>query len=211
MGAVCAIEDGLGSQPRPVRARRRQSMIRRYAELGGGQATLGDAPPARWFRDLIAAEAARDLEPLRDLFAEDFTFTDHRPMGWEPVTGREAAGELFRSGWDVAAYLHREVDEVLACDERVIALRCTLRFLNREGGGRSEVPLGLVAVIEDGVCLQQRPVRRRRHRGDARPLRRARRGTWAGARRPPARARAGRCRAGHRLAGLRRDARVLCG
>ena len=153
LGYVFEVEDGRATRLDIYDPSDRGTMINRYVELGGGQAALGDAPPARWWRDAVAAEAARDADRFVELFAEDFTFTDHRPLGWDAVAGKQAAGELFRSGWKVASFLHREIDDVLACDERVIALRCTLRFENVEGGGRSEVPLGLVALIEDGLSV----------------------------------------------------------
>ena len=45
-----------------------------------------------------------------------------------------------------------EMEEVLACDERVIAMRAALRGTSPDGQ-QFEVPLGLVDVIEDGLFV----------------------------------------------------------
>ncbi len=45
-----------------------------------------------------------------------------------------------------------EMEEVLACDERVIAIRATVRGTSPDGR-QFEVPLGLVDVIEDGLFV----------------------------------------------------------
>jgi hypothetical protein len=46
-----------------------------------------------------------------------------------------------------------EVDEVLACDERAIAMRVTWRGTAVDGGGQLDYPLGLVIVVEDGRAI----------------------------------------------------------
>jgi hypothetical protein len=44
-----------------------------------------------------------------------------------------------------------EIDEVLACDERVMAMRAAWRGKASAGGGELELPVGVVSVIESGL------------------------------------------------------------
>ncbi len=48
--------------------------------------------------------------------------------------------------------LRIEMEEVLACDERVIAMRATVRGTSPDGR-QFEVPLGLVDVVEVGLFV----------------------------------------------------------
>jgi ketosteroid isomerase-like protein len=131
----------------------RGAMIACYAGLGGGLAALGDRPPERYWHALGRAYAARDLDALIELNHPDCTLVDHRGLGWEPIRGIEQAIEHWRSGWAVASDLRLEVDEVLACDDRVIALRVTWRGSALDGGGELAFPHGVVSVLESGRNL----------------------------------------------------------
>ncbi len=123
-----------------------QPMMARYAELGGGQAELGDRPPERYLREWIAAHAARHMERLKQLRAPGATVVDHRP-----ITGPDGGGAgSVRAGWEVTDYLHLEIDEILACDDRAIAFRVTWRGALHDGGGRFEGPTGYVTLVENG-------------------------------------------------------------
>ncbi len=100
----------------------RQAMIARYVELGGGLAALGDRSPERWFARLARVQADQDQALLPSLYAEDYVLVDHRNVGWDPTDSRAAAVERIEAIWAGSTDMHLEVHEVLACDERAIAL-----------------------------------------------------------------------------------------
>ena len=130
-----------------------KAMIARYAELGGGAGPLGDLPPERFFKHWLRLTAAVELEALADLVAEDFIRIDHRSLNWEPIRGREANLVLWRSANEGVVHLRMEAEEVLACDERVIAWRFSWRGAATGGPGEFAVGVGQVNVVEDGVWL----------------------------------------------------------
>jgi len=131
----------------------RRAMVARYAELGGGLGLLGDSAPERFYAEFARRYAARDVDHLADLYAHDWGFVDHRSIGWDELHGRRAAVDIVRSAFAVTTDLHVDVDEVLACDESVIALRMTYLGSSRDGGGQVALPVGLVSVIESGRCV----------------------------------------------------------
>jgi hypothetical protein len=88
---------------------------------------------------------AHDIDGLRDLQAEGFVMVDRREVGLR------AAEEEWRPEYG-AFDMRIELEEVLACDERVIAMRAAVRGTNADGE-QFEVPLGLVDVIEDGLFV----------------------------------------------------------
>ncbi len=158
--AVSLIEDGLlvGLDYYPTDDCR--TAITRYAELGGGGGLLGDRPPEEFYRRWLPLSAAADVDALTNLVAEDFVRIDHRSLGWEPLHGRDANVALWSSAYEGIAHLRMEIDEVLACDERVIALRFTWHGVAIGGPGEFEVGVGQVNVIEDGIwrsCDQYAP------------------------------------------------------
>jgi class 3 adenylate cyclase len=131
----------------------RPAIVARYAELGGGLALLGDSASERFYAEFARRYAARNVDRLADLYAQDWGFVDHRSIGWDDLQGRPAAADIVRSAFAVTTDLHIEIDEVLACDESVIAMRMTYLGSSRDGGGRVEFAVGLVSVIEAGRCV----------------------------------------------------------
>ena len=62
--------------------------------------------------------------------------------------------ELVTSGWDMWPDVRFVIDEVLACDEWVIAHRG--RYVGHgEDGGAAEIPVGYVIVVDDGRIVRQ--------------------------------------------------------
>ncbi len=151
-GAVTVVEDGQWVSVDFFEPGDRPAMIARYAELGGGLGRLGELAPARWCRRLGVVVAHRDAESLPALFDEDYESIDHRRVGWEQVHGRAAVVERYQAIWDGAEHMRMEVDEVLACDERLIALRLTWHGLGaaESGGGRFSFPVCVVVVVDSG-------------------------------------------------------------
>ncbi|MGA2455757.1 MAG: nuclear transport factor 2 family protein [Solirubrobacteraceae bacterium] len=109
----------------------------------GYRAKLGHRAPERLAVEYKRRFDAHDLDGVRDLHAEGFVMVDHRAHNstdaeeeWRPEYG----------SLDVRI----ELEEVLACDERVIAMRATVRGTSPDGE-QFEVPLGLVDVTENGL------------------------------------------------------------
>jgi hypothetical protein len=154
VGQVNVVENGRWVSTDLYESDDRQAMIGRYAELGGGLSKLGSRAPEHWWRDYGRLFAVRDLEAFRMLFAEDARFVDHRKPGWK-AGGRTAALEQLEATWAGKADARFEVDEVLACDERVIALRANWQGTTEAAapGVRFALPVGLVAVIESGSLV----------------------------------------------------------
>ena len=154
IGQVGLVVDGRITQAHQYDPDDRQAMIARYAQLGGGAGPLGDQPPERWLARWIERYASHDRNGLRELWGRDCVFIDHRELGWEELRGREALLAVTESTWEVVPDNRCEVDEVLACDEHVIAVTCTFKGTAADGGGPTEIAFGWVELIEDGVCTR---------------------------------------------------------
>jgi class 3 adenylate cyclase/ketosteroid isomerase-like protein/tetratricopeptide (TPR) repeat protein len=126
-----------------------QAMVARYAALGGGQSRLGDRPPERLWAECALRFAERDADALVELLAEDHVLVDRRPGGDEEVIGRDEVRPVLESAFAAATGRWLDVDEITACDERVIALSVSCRGARLDGGVPVEVGCGLVAVIDD--------------------------------------------------------------
>jgi ketosteroid isomerase-like protein len=155
VGYVVSARDGRAARIEIYEPEDRAVMVARYAELGGGQGPLGDLLPERVWGELIRRHAARDLVGLGEIIGPDYALVDHRRLGWEEIRGREALLEHLRNGFEVSTDSRMEVDEVLACDDRVIALRVTVHGTNLEDGARFDRPLGIVSLLEDGLIVRR--------------------------------------------------------
>ncbi len=152
-GEVLAVRDGRLARLEHYDADDRQTIIARYAELGGVIRSLGNRPPERFVAEYSRLHAARDMEAFIQLHAEDCVVLDHRKVGWEETRGREALERMYRSGIEIAPDLRHEVDEVLACDERVLATRVTWTGHAADGDGELSYAVSGVWVIEGGRLL----------------------------------------------------------
>jgi ketosteroid isomerase-like protein len=131
----------------------RQAMLARYAELGGGLGPLGDRPPERFVRELVRRVAGHGVDAAIDLIADDEVTVDHRRFGWSETDKRGRLGVL-ASMLAASLDVRFEVDEVLACDDRVIAICCAFRGHSADGGGAFEIAIGLVYVVEDALLCR---------------------------------------------------------
>ena len=157
IGGVWVIESGLAVSGDVYDPDDRQAIIARYVELGGGLERFGDRPPERVLAEYARryARFTQEPEPYLELHCEDFSMIDRRQLAlWEEVRGRDGAGAIARSAFAACADLRLEVDEVLVCDNRVIALRGSFRGHALDGRGEVEVPMGSVVVLEDGLLKQ---------------------------------------------------------
>ena len=107
--------------------------------------------------------APHDLDALIALHAPEVVFTDHRKLGWETIRGQDEARRFHSSVLEFSPDFWGEVDEVIACDDRVIALRSTWRGSGGETGGMHETTLGHVVLVTWSL-RHLGPVRGRRYR-----------------------------------------------
>jgi SnoaL-like protein len=114
---------------------------------------LAELAPLRHYDEYARRYAARDLDAFIELFAEDWTMVDHRPGGWDSAIGREACRVLTASVLAVSPDVRFTIDEVLACDERVVAMRASYHGSGIGGRGRFAFEAGFVTLIEGGLSI----------------------------------------------------------
>ncbi len=151
VGLVNVIEQGRMRSTDLYHPDDRKAMIARYAELGGGLSMLGDRAPERHFAEFARSYALGDAEMVLEQYATDWGMTDHRQLGWGELRGRDAVAAAVVAAYEGSLDMRLEVDEVIACDERVIALRVAYRGHTIDGGGAWEIPVGQVAVLCNGM------------------------------------------------------------
>src|SRR5262249_13812658 len=83
-------------------------------------------------------------------FAEDIVLVDHRKLGWGEWHGADAVRENIRSALREWPVVRADIDEVLACDDRVVVFLGAFRG-TAEGGGTYEIPIGGVFLREQGL------------------------------------------------------------
>lgn len=119
-------------------------------ESSDGAASRNDLPPLRFFAEFGRRYAAHDIEALIELFAADWHI-DQRPGDWEgSIGGTAGARALIESVFAVSPDVRFKIDEVLACDERLIALRVSYSGHGEGGYGEFGYLSGYVATVEDG-------------------------------------------------------------
>ena len=114
---------------------------------------LADLPPLRHYAEYGRRYASRDLDSFIAMFDEDWKMVDHRPGGWESAFGRDVCRVLTASVLAVSPDVHFTVDEVLACDERVLAMRASYHGSGIGGRGRFAFEAGFVTVVEGGLSI----------------------------------------------------------
>lgn len=116
--------------------------LARFEEIGAR------TEPERIYGRFCRALNGRDWDGLGDCLAEDYDSVDHRIIGWEPVRGREAVLDFFRS-WDETARNMEARFEWLDGDDAHAILRSGGygRAADEFGGGAFElVNLTVVTV-----------------------------------------------------------------
>jgi hypothetical protein len=112
--------------------------------------SLADLPPLRYYAEYARRYNEHDLDAFMELYAEGWIMVDHRPRGWEDVLGREACRAMTKAVLAVSPDVRFAIDEVLACNERVVAIRASYDGHGREGCGAFAFLGGFVTVVEDG-------------------------------------------------------------
>jgi ketosteroid isomerase-like protein len=106
--------------------------------------------PERVFARQSRLVTASDWDSLADCFTEDYESVDSRPFGWEPMHGREAVVDFFRS-WEAVLPDGGELRfETIAGDDDYVAGRCTAHGHLPESGGPVELEMLIVATVRDG-------------------------------------------------------------
>ena len=101
VGNVSVIEAGRNVSQDQYDPGDRDAMLACYVELGGRRGVLGDRPPERWLARWIERYTSHDRDGLRELWARDCVFIDHREMAWEELRGRQALLAVTESTWEV--------------------------------------------------------------------------------------------------------------
>ena len=125
----------------------RQKMIARYAELGGGLGPLGDRPPERFLAEFFRRAAAQDVDGYTELFSDQYVEIDHRSLPWDEH-GKADARTRLQGFMTSASDVRFEVEEVLACDDRAVAMSLSIRGTSADGGGPYKIAYCIVCVIE---------------------------------------------------------------
>jgi hypothetical protein len=121
----------------------------------GAQACAGHEirAPLRYYAEYGRRYAARDLNAFMELFTPGWEMVDHR-AGMSPgpigvATCRAWTASVFAVSPDVRF----AIDDVLACDERVITMRAS--YHGNGPGGRGEFAFlsGFVTVVEHGHSI----------------------------------------------------------
>lgn len=154
MGYVVAVHDGRVARIEVFEPDDREGMVARFVELGGGLSQLGERIPERVWARFIDRHAARDLDGLAGIIAPGWTLVDHRQLGWEQIRTSEGLLAYLRSHFEITLNSRIEVDEVLACDDRQIALRITALGTTVEGRTSFARPLGVVSIVENGQIVR---------------------------------------------------------
>jgi SnoaL-like domain len=110
---------------------------------------LAELAPLRHYAEYGRRYAAHDLDAFLALFDAGWKLVDHRPGGWKSELGLEDCRALTASVFAVSPDVRFAVDEVLACDERVVAMRVSYHGSGIGGRGRFAFEAGVVALVED--------------------------------------------------------------
>jgi hypothetical protein len=114
---------------------------------------LAGLPPLRHYAEYGRRYASRDLDAFIELFDEDWEMVDHRADGWASKLGRDTCRALTASVFAVSPDVRFAVDEVLACNERVVAMRASYHGSGAGGRGRFAFEAGFVTVVEKGHSI----------------------------------------------------------
>jgi SnoaL-like domain len=119
----------------------------------GVSPSLAHLPPLRYYAEYARRYNDHDLDAFMELFAESWIMVDHRALDWADVLGREACRVLTKSVFAVSPDVRFAIDEVLACNERIVAFRASYNGHGLGGGGAFAFLGGFVTAVEDGHSI----------------------------------------------------------
>lgn len=114
---------------------------------------LAHLPPLRYYAEYARRYAAHDLDAFMELFDEHWQMVDHRTGAPESAVGREVCRAMTASVFAVSPDVRFTIDEVLDCDERVVAMRASYHGSAIGGRGRFAFEGGFVTLVEGGHSI----------------------------------------------------------
>jgi hypothetical protein len=125
-------------------------LLARVADPPGVPPSLAHLAPLRYYAEYGRRYASRDLDAFMELFAEGWTMVDHRSGGAEEPIGRGTCRAWTASVFAVSPDVRFTIDDVLACDRRVVAIRTSYRGQGPDGRGEFAFLGGIVTLVEAG-------------------------------------------------------------
>jgi hypothetical protein len=107
----------------------------------------------RRVRQALRGYAARDLDAFIELFADEWTMVLHSADAATETIDLATCRAWTASVYAVSPDARFAIDEVLACDERVLAMRASYHGLGPGGHGEFAYVAGFVTVVEDGHSM----------------------------------------------------------
>ncbi len=114
---------------------------------------LADLAPLRYYAEYGLRYGEHDLEAFMELFDERWRMVDHRAGGLRSPVGRDVCRAMTASVFAVSPDVRFAIDEVLACNEQVVAMRASYHGSAIGGSGRFAFEGGFVTLVEDGHSL----------------------------------------------------------
>ena len=115
-------------------------------------AARGDRPTERFYTEFMRRYERHHLDSILAMYAERFVQVDHRLLGWHELRGHDAMRRQYESVFANSPDVRGEIDEIIACDDRVIAMRVAYRGHGRQAG-EFEALFGCVTVVEEGRAI----------------------------------------------------------
>ncbi len=131
-----------------------EPLLAHVSESPGVPAALAELAPLRYYAEYARRYAARDLDAFMEMFDEDWTMVDHRAGGAAAAIERSTCRAWTSSVFAVSPDVRFAIDEVLACDDRVVAIRASYRGQGPGGRGQFAFVAGFVTVVEGGHSIQ---------------------------------------------------------
>lgn len=114
---------------------------------------LADLAPLRYYAEFGLRYGEHDLDAFMELFDERWQMVDHRVGGLKSPVRRDVCRAMTASVFAVSPDVRFKIDEVLACNERVVAMRASYHGSTIGGRGRFVFEGGFVTRVEDGHSI----------------------------------------------------------
>lgn len=119
----------------------------------GVPAELAELAPLRYYAEYARRYASHDIDAFMELFDARWQMVDHRSGNSQEPVGLDVCRAMTASVFAVSRDVRFSIDEVLACDERVVAMRASYHGHAIGGRGRFAFEGGFVTLVEDGHSL----------------------------------------------------------
>jgi hypothetical protein len=127
----------------------------RAEDAGAGLcAACDERAPLRYYAEYARRYAARDLDAFIDLFDDGWTMVLHSVGAAAETIDLATCRAWTASVYAVSPDARFTIDEVLACDQRVLAMRASYHGHGPGGRGEFAYVAGFVTVVEGGHSLR---------------------------------------------------------